>query len=242
MYNIPFYSFRFSLSNCFGLLWFELWVRNFQNQNCGVSSWEKWTFPTTSSDATSAHRRTFPTRPRVWMCRQCPRTRAMNVRHSGRVRATMRLMSVFLFRIKGLSCPNTREHERPDYTSRAAQSHVSEQSEQLSGVVGLIVVKLHPPFSVLPRFSDSSAMISQILITCTNKIVRRRSNLYIFHLCLLSLEWQASGVTAMCGRVQSPTNYSVNHSWSNLGECIRRYGSHGSCELVMDFWQINMWR
>jgi hypothetical protein len=35
------------------------------------------------------------------MCRQCARPRARNVRHSGRVRATMRLMSVFLFRIKG---------------------------------------------------------------------------------------------------------------------------------------------
>jgi hypothetical protein len=104
------------------------------------------------------------------------------------VRATMRLMSVFLFRIKGRSCPNTREHERPDYTSRAAQSHMSEQSEQFSVVlvVGLIVIKLHPPFSVLPRFSDSLAMISQIIIICTNK-VRRGSNLYIFHLHLLSL-------------------------------------------------------
>jgi hypothetical protein len=59
----------------------------------------------------------------------------------------MRLMSVFLFRIKGLSCPNTREQERPDYTSRAAQSHLSEQSEQFSGVVGLIVVKLQVNYS-----------------------------------------------------------------------------------------------
>jgi hypothetical protein len=133
------------------------------------------------------------------MCRQCPRLRATNVQHSGRVRATMRLMSVFLFRIKGRSCPNAREHERPDYTSRAAQSQLSEQSEQFSGVVGLIVLKLHPPFSVLPRFSDSLAMISQIIIICTNKAVRRGSNLYIFHLYLLSLEWQASGVIAMCG-------------------------------------------
>jgi hypothetical protein len=48
----------------------------------------------------------------------------------------------FLFRIKGRSCPNTRAHERPDYTSCAAQSHVSEQTEHFSGVVGLIVVKL----------------------------------------------------------------------------------------------------
>jgi hypothetical protein len=114
-------------------------------------------------NAISTHRRTFSERPRVGMCRQCPRPCATNVRHSGRVRATMRLM-VFLFRIKGRSCPNTREHERPDYTSRAAQSHVSEQSEQFSGVVGLIIVKLqvnyYPPFSVLPRFSDSLAMIS----------------------------------------------------------------------------------
>jgi hypothetical protein len=114
--------------------------------------------------ATSTHWRTFSARPRVGMCRQCPRPRATNVRHSGRVRATMRLMLVFLFRIKGPSCPNTRAHERHDYTSRASQSHVSEQSEQFSGVVGLIVVKLHPPFSVLPRFSDSLVMISQIII------------------------------------------------------------------------------
>jgi hypothetical protein len=126
--------------------------------------------------ATSTHRRTFSARPRIGMCRQCPRPRATNVRHSGRVRATMRLMSGFLFRIKGRSCPNAREHERPDYTSRAAQSHVSEQSEQFSGVVGLIGVKLHPPFSVLPRFSDSLAMISQILIICTINVVRRGSN------------------------------------------------------------------
>jgi hypothetical protein len=61
------------------------------------------------------------------MCRQCARPRATNVRHSGRVRATVRLMSVFLFRIEGRSCPNTRNHERPDYTSRAAQSLVSER-------------------------------------------------------------------------------------------------------------------
>jgi hypothetical protein len=140
------------------------------------------------SNATSTHRRTFSERPRVGMCRQCPRPRATNVRHSGRVRATMHLMSVFLFRIKGRSCPNTMEHERPDYIWRAAQSPVSEQSEQFSGVVGLIVVKLHPPFSLLPRFSDSLATISQIIIICTNKIVRRGSNLYIFHLHLLSLE------------------------------------------------------
>jgi hypothetical protein len=43
------------------------------------------------------------------MCRQCARPRARNVRQSGRVRATMRLMSVFLFRINGRSCPNTRK-------------------------------------------------------------------------------------------------------------------------------------
>jgi hypothetical protein len=67
----------------------------------------------------------------------------------------------------GFSVPHQRtlvsQHERPDYTSRAAQSHVSEQSEQFSGVVGLIVEKLHPPFSALPRFLDSLAMISQII-------------------------------------------------------------------------------
>jgi hypothetical protein len=80
----------------------------------------------------SIHRRTFSARPRVGMCRQCARPSATNVRHSGRVRATMRLMSVFLFRIEGRSCSNTRKHERPDYTSRAAQSPVSKQSEQLS--------------------------------------------------------------------------------------------------------------
>jgi hypothetical protein len=121
--------------------------------------------------ATFTHRRAFSSRPRVGMCRQCPRPRATNVRHSGRVRATMGLMSVFLFRIKGRSCPNTREH---DYTSRAAQ------------------------------------------------VVRRGSNLYIFHRHLFSLEWQARGVIAMCGRAHSPTNDSPNHSWANLGECIRR--------------------
>jgi hypothetical protein len=71
-------------------------------------------------------------RPRVGMCTQCARPRATNVRHSGRVWATVCLMSVFLFRIKGRSCPNKRKHERSDYTSRAAQSLVSEQSEQFS--------------------------------------------------------------------------------------------------------------
>jgi hypothetical protein len=59
-------------------------------------------------------------------------------------------------------------------------------------------------------------------VTWTNTAVRRGSNLYIFHLHLLSLEWQASDVIAMCGRVHSPTNDSVNHPWLNLGECIRR--------------------
>jgi hypothetical protein len=78
------------------------------------------------SYATSTHRRTFSARPRVGMCRQCARPRATNVRHSGRVRATVRLMSVSLFRIKGRSCPNTRKHERPDYTSRAAQFSCTE--------------------------------------------------------------------------------------------------------------------
>jgi hypothetical protein len=78
---------------------------------------------------------------------ECPRPRATNVRNSGRVRATMRLMSVFLFRIKGRSCPNKREHDGPDYTSRAAQSHLSGQSEQFSCVVGLIVVKLEVNYS-----------------------------------------------------------------------------------------------
>jgi hypothetical protein len=93
-----------------------------------------------SSYATSTHRWTFSARRRVGMCRHCPRPRATNVRHSDRVRETMRLMSVFLFRIKRRLCPNTRDHERPDYTSRAAQSHVSEQSEQFSGVVGLAII------------------------------------------------------------------------------------------------------
>jgi hypothetical protein len=32
------------------------------------------------------------------------------------------------------------------------------------------------------------------------------NDLFIFHLHLLSLEWEASGVIAMCGRVHSPTN------------------------------------
>jgi hypothetical protein len=56
----------------------------------------------------------------------------------------------------------------------------------------------------------------------TSKAVRLCSNLYIFHLHLLSLELQASGVIAMIGRVHSPTNDSVNHSWSNPSELIRR--------------------
>jgi hypothetical protein len=64
--------------------------------------------------------------------------------------------------------------------------------------------------------------IARRTVTCTNKAVRSGSNLYIFHLHLFSLEWQASGVIALWGRVHSPTNDSVNHSWSNLGECIRR--------------------
>jgi hypothetical protein len=87
--------------------------------------------------ATSTHHRTFSARPRVGMCRQCPRPRATNVRHSVRVRAMMRLMSVFLFRIKGRSCPNTSEHERPDYTSRAAQSCNTESSTPRQQLVHL---------------------------------------------------------------------------------------------------------
>jgi hypothetical protein len=51
----------------------------------------------------------------------------------------------------GFSVPHQRwlvsQHERPDYTSRAAQSHVSEQSEHFSGVVGLIVAKLQVNYS-----------------------------------------------------------------------------------------------
>jgi hypothetical protein len=46
MCNTSFYRFRFSLSNFFGIFRFELMVRNFQNQNHGVSSWEILTFPT----------------------------------------------------------------------------------------------------------------------------------------------------------------------------------------------------
>jgi hypothetical protein len=46
MYNTPFYSFRFPLANLFGIFWVELMVRNFQDQNYGVSSWEKWTILT----------------------------------------------------------------------------------------------------------------------------------------------------------------------------------------------------
>jgi hypothetical protein len=38
MYNTPLYSFRFPLSNFFGIFRFELMVRNFQDQNYGVSS------------------------------------------------------------------------------------------------------------------------------------------------------------------------------------------------------------
>jgi hypothetical protein len=76
------------------------------------------------SYATSTHRRTFSARPRGGMCRQCARPRARNVRHSGRVRATMRLMSVFLFRVKGRSCPNTTKHERPDYWSRCVDGYI----------------------------------------------------------------------------------------------------------------------
>jgi hypothetical protein len=90
--------------------------------------------------ATSTHRRTFSARPRVGMCRQCARPRARNVRHSGRVLATMRLMSVFLSASKDL----------------------------------------------------------------------------------LSLEWQASGVIAMCGRVHSPTNVRWITRGRILGECVRR--------------------
>jgi hypothetical protein len=64
--------------------------------------------------------------------------------------------------------------------------------------------------------------ITRRSVTCTNTALRRGSNLYIFHFHLLSLEWQVSGVIAMCGRVHSPTNDSVNYSWLNLGECIRQ--------------------
>jgi hypothetical protein len=130
----------------------------------------------------------------------------------------------------GFSVPHQRTLVSQHAGTRATRLHIARRSvtrewailEQFSGVLGLIILKLHPPVPVLPRFSDSLAMISQIIIICTNKVVRRGSNLYIFHLYLLSLEWQASGVIAMCGRVHSPTNDSVNHSRSNLGECIRR--------------------
>jgi hypothetical protein len=83
-----------------------------------------WIWNMVSCHATSTHRRTFSARPRVGMCRQCARPRARNVRHSGRVRVTMRLMSVFLFRIKGRSCPNTRKHERPDYWSWCVDGYI----------------------------------------------------------------------------------------------------------------------
>jgi hypothetical protein len=49
MYNIPFYSFRSSLSTLFGFFRFVLMVRNFQDQNYGVWNWENWTFLTPSS-------------------------------------------------------------------------------------------------------------------------------------------------------------------------------------------------
>jgi hypothetical protein len=49
MCNTPFYSFRFPLSNLFGIFRFELRIRKCQDQNHGVSSWEKRTFPTPSS-------------------------------------------------------------------------------------------------------------------------------------------------------------------------------------------------
>jgi hypothetical protein len=67
----------------------------------------------------STHRRTFSAQPRVGMCRQCARPRASD--------------NEFDF---GFSVPHQRklvsQHERPDYTSRAAQSLVSEQSKQFS--------------------------------------------------------------------------------------------------------------
>jgi hypothetical protein len=43
MYNTQFYSFVFLFQT------FLEWVRNFQGQTYGMSSWEKWTFPTPSS-------------------------------------------------------------------------------------------------------------------------------------------------------------------------------------------------
>jgi hypothetical protein len=49
MCNTPFYSFRFPLSNLIGIFRLELMVRKFQDKNYGLSSWEKWTFPTPSS-------------------------------------------------------------------------------------------------------------------------------------------------------------------------------------------------
>jgi hypothetical protein len=87
--------------------------------------------PVSSSvnNATSTHRRTFGARARVGMCRQCARPRAPNVRHSDRVRATMRLLSVFPFRIKGRSCLNTSD---PTTHSESLSRLVSEQSEQFS--------------------------------------------------------------------------------------------------------------
>jgi hypothetical protein len=62
MCNIPFYSFRFPLSNVFGIFQFGLMVRNFQDQNCGVSSWENWTFLTP-----------LQVQSRLQSCRGCPK-------------------------------------------------------------------------------------------------------------------------------------------------------------------------
>jgi hypothetical protein len=65
MYDIQFNSFRFLLSDVFVIFWFQLMIRNFQDQNYEVSSWEKWTIPKPSP---------LRVKSRLQSCRGRPKT------------------------------------------------------------------------------------------------------------------------------------------------------------------------
>jgi hypothetical protein len=62
------YSLHFPLSNLFGMFRFEIMVRNFQDQNSGVSSWEKWTFPAHSPLRVQSRLRSCRGQPKHLCC------------------------------------------------------------------------------------------------------------------------------------------------------------------------------
>jgi hypothetical protein len=96
--------------------------------------------------------------------------------------------------------------------------HIAEHSPRdlQSGCVDSVLALARRMFGIRPeserryvwcRFFCSASKDALVPTRATRLHIargtRRGSNLYIFHLHLLSLEWQASGVIAMCGRVHS---------------------------------------